>query len=88
MTVCHSHTRDLPGVVRQAGIVIAAIRKIEMVRGSWIKPGAAVIEVGINSVPDATKKSGHRLVDDICFDDVKEVAGWLTPVLGGVGLMC
>lgn len=87
VTVCHSRTRDLPAVVRQADIVIAAIGRTEMVRGDWIKPGAAVIDVGINSVPDATRKSGHRLVGDVCFDEVNEVAGWLTPVPGGVGPM-
>jgi 5,10-methylene-tetrahydrofolate dehydrogenase/methenyl tetrahydrofolate cyclohydrolase len=58
-----------------------------MVRGDWIKPGAAVIDVGINSVPDATKKSGHRLVGDVKFDEAREVAGWITPVPGGVGPM-
>ena len=87
VTVCHSRTRDLPGVVRQADILIAAIGKTEMVRGDWIKPGAAVIDVGINSVPDATKKSGHRLVGDVKFDEAMEVAGFITPVPGGVGPM-
>jgi 5,10-methylene-tetrahydrofolate dehydrogenase/methenyl tetrahydrofolate cyclohydrolase len=87
VTVCHSRTRDLPAVCRQADILIAAIGKTEMVRGDWIKPGAAVIDVGINSVPDATKKSGHRLVGDVKFDEAKEVAGWITPVPGGVGPM-
>ncbi len=87
VTVCHSRTRDLPGVVRQADILIAAIGKAEFVRGDWIKPGAAVIDVGINSKPDATKKSGYRLVGDVNFDEAKEVAGWLTPVPGGVGPM-
>ncbi|HSL29872.1 MAG TPA: bifunctional methylenetetrahydrofolate dehydrogenase/methenyltetrahydrofolate cyclohydrolase FolD [Anaerolineales bacterium] len=87
VTVCHSRTKDLPGVVRQADIVIAAIGKTEMVRGDWIKPGAAVIDVGINSVPDATRKSGHRLVGDVCFEEAKEVAGYITPVPGGVGPM-
>jgi len=87
VTVCHSRTRDLPAVVRQADILIAAIGKVEMVRGDWIKPGAAVIDVGINSVPDATKKSGHRLVGDVNFAEAKEVAGWITPVPGGVGPM-
>jgi methylenetetrahydrofolate dehydrogenase (NADP+) / methenyltetrahydrofolate cyclohydrolase len=87
VTVCHSRTRDLPGVCRQADILIAAIGKTEMVRGDWIKPGAAVIDVGINSVPDATKKSGHRLVGDVNFAEAKEVAGWITPVPGGVGPM-
>ena len=87
VTVCHSRTRDLPGVVRQADILIAAIGRTEMVRGDWIKPGAAIIDVGINSVPDATKKSGHRLVGDVKFDEAREVAGFITPVPGGVGPM-
>jgi len=87
VTVCHSRTRDLPNVVRQADILIAAIGKAEMVRGGWVKPGAAVIDVGINSKPDATKKSGYRLVGDVCFDEAKEVAGFITPVPGGVGPM-
>ena len=87
VTVCHSRTRDLPGTVRQADILIAAIGKTEMVRGDWIKPGAAIIDVGINSVPDATKRSGHRLVGDVNFKEAKEVAGCITPVPGGVGPM-
>jgi 5,10-methylene-tetrahydrofolate dehydrogenase/methenyl tetrahydrofolate cyclohydrolase len=87
VTVCHSRTKDLPNVVRQADILIAAIGKTQMVRGDWIKPGAAVIDVGINSIPDATKKSGHRLVGDVCFEEAKEVAGYITPVPGGVGPM-
>ena len=87
VTVCHSRTRDLPAVVRQADILIAAIGRTEMVRGDWIKPGAAIIDVGINSVPDATKKSGHRLVGDVNFSEAQEVAGWITPVPGGVGPM-
>lgn len=87
VTVCHSRTRDLPAVVRQADIVIAAIGKTEMVRGDWIKPGAAVIDVGINAVADPSRKSGRRLVGDVCFDEAKEVAGWITPVPGGVGPM-
>lgn len=87
VTVCHSRTRDIAGVVRQADILIAAIGKMEFVRGNWIKPGAAVIDVGINSKPDATKKSGHRLVGDVNFEEAKEVAGFITPVPGGVGPM-
>jgi 5,10-methylene-tetrahydrofolate dehydrogenase/methenyl tetrahydrofolate cyclohydrolase len=87
VTVCHSRTRDLPSVVRQADILIAAIGRTEMVRGDWIKPGAAVIDVGINEKPDPTKKSGRRLVGDVNFDEVKEVAGFITPVPGGVGPM-
>jgi 5,10-methylene-tetrahydrofolate dehydrogenase/methenyl tetrahydrofolate cyclohydrolase len=87
VTVCHSCTRDLPAVVRQADILIAAIGRTEMVRGDWIKPGAAIIDVGINSIPDVTKKSGHRLVGDVKFDEAREVAGFITPVPGGVGPM-
>ena len=87
VTVCHSRTRDLPGVVRQADILIAAIGRMEMVRGDWIKPGAAVIDVGINEKPDPTKKSGRRLVGDVNFEEAKEVAGCITPVPGGVGPM-
>lgn len=87
VTVCHSRTRDLPSVVRQADILIAAIGRAEMVRGDWIKPGAAVIDVGINAIPDATKKSGRRLVGDVNFEEAKEVADYITPVPGGVGPM-
>jgi methylenetetrahydrofolate dehydrogenase (NADP+)/methenyltetrahydrofolate cyclohydrolase len=87
VTICHSRTKDLPSVIRQADILIAAIGKTEMVRGDWIKPGAAVIDVGINSKPDASKKSGYRLVGDVNFEEAKEVAGFITPVPGGVGPM-
>jgi 5,10-methylene-tetrahydrofolate dehydrogenase/methenyl tetrahydrofolate cyclohydrolase len=87
VTVCHSRTKDIADVVRQADILIAAIGKMEFVRGNWIKPGAAVIDVGMNSKPDATKKSGHRLVGDVNFEEAKEVAGFITPVPGGVGPM-
>ncbi|MCC6299778.1 MAG: bifunctional methylenetetrahydrofolate dehydrogenase/methenyltetrahydrofolate cyclohydrolase FolD [Anaerolineales bacterium] len=87
VTVCHRHTKDLPAIVRGADILIVAIGKAEFVRGDWIKPGAAVIDVGINSKPDATKKSGYRLVGDVNFEEAKEVAGFITPVPGGVGPM-
>jgi methylenetetrahydrofolate dehydrogenase (NADP+)/methenyltetrahydrofolate cyclohydrolase len=87
VTVCHSRTKDIPSVVRQADILIAAIGKMEFVRGDWIKPGAAVIDVGINSKPDPTKKSGHRLVGDVNFEEAKDVAGFITPVPRGVGPM-
>lgn len=87
VTVCHSRTKDLASVVRGADILIAAIGKTEFVRGDWIKPGAAVIDVGINSKPDSTKKSGYRLVGDVNFEEAKEVAGFITPVPGGVGPM-
>jgi 5,10-methylene-tetrahydrofolate dehydrogenase/methenyl tetrahydrofolate cyclohydrolase len=87
VTVVHSKTKDIPNTVRQADILIAAIGKTEFVRGDWIKPGAAVIDVGINAVPDSTKKSGQRLVGDVNFNEAKEVAGYITPVPGGVGPM-
>jgi 5,10-methylene-tetrahydrofolate dehydrogenase/methenyl tetrahydrofolate cyclohydrolase len=87
VTVCHSRTRDLPAVVRTADILIAAVGRPEMVRGDWIKPGAYVIDVGVNRVDDASKKSGYRLVGDVAYDEVKEVAAAATPVPGGVGPM-
>jgi len=87
VTICHSKTKNLPDVVRRADIVVAAIGRPEFVRGDWIKPGAAVIDVGINRIPDATKKSGSRLVGDVNFAEAVEVAGYITPVPGGVGLM-
>jgi len=87
VTVCHSRTKNIAEVVRQADILIAAIGKTEFVQGDWIKPGAAVIDVGMNDKPDATKKRGYRLVGDVNFDEAKEVAGFITPVPGGVGPM-
>lgn len=87
ITICHSRTRDLPGVTRNADILVAAIGKPRFVQGDWVKPGATVIDVGINEIPDATKKSGKRLVGDVDFESVKEVAGAITPVPGGVGPM-
>ena len=87
VTICHSRTRDLPGVVRQADILIAAIGRAEMVRGDWVKPGAAVIDVGINRIDDPTHPKGSRLVGDVCYEEAKEVAGAITPVPGGVGPM-
>ena len=87
VTICHSRTKDLPSVVRQADVLIAAIGKAEMVRGDWVKPGAAVIDVGINRIEDLSAPKGSRLVGDVCFEEVKDVAGWLTPVPGGVGPM-
>ncbi|MBN1219977.1 MAG: bifunctional methylenetetrahydrofolate dehydrogenase/methenyltetrahydrofolate cyclohydrolase FolD [Anaerolineae bacterium] len=87
LTICHSRTRDLPQVVRQADILIAAVGRAEMVRGDWIKPGAAIIDVGINAVDDPTNERGYRLVGDVAFDEAKEIAGAITPVPGGVGPM-
>ncbi len=87
VTICHSRTRDLPETVRRADIVVAAIGRPEMIRGDWIKPGATVIDVGINRVDDPTAKRGYRLVGDVAFDEAMEVAGAITPVPGGVGPM-
>ena len=87
VTICHSRTKDLPGVVREADVLIAAVGRPEMVRGDWVKPGAIVIDVGINRVDDASQPKGYRLVGDVAYDEVKEVAGALTPVPGGVGPM-
>ncbi len=99
VTVAHSRTRDLPAVVRRADIVVAAVGRAEMVRGDWLKPGAAVIDVGINRVPagppvarDGADAAGAepgktRLVGDVAFDEAAAVAGAITPVPGGVGPM-
>lgn len=87
VTICHSRTKDLPATVREADVLIAAVGRPEMVRGDWVKPGAVVIDVGINRVDDPTRKKGYRLVGDVCYDEVKEVAGAITPVPGGVGPM-
>ncbi len=98
VTVVHSKTKDTPAVLRDADIVIAAIGRAEMVRGDWIKPGAAVIDVGINGIPklnpdgspvisQKTGKPMQKLVGDVNFEEAKEVAGFITPVPGGVGPM-
>ncbi|MCB8922863.1 MAG: bifunctional methylenetetrahydrofolate dehydrogenase/methenyltetrahydrofolate cyclohydrolase FolD [Ardenticatenaceae bacterium] len=87
VTICHSRTKDLPGMLRQADVVIAAVGRTEMVTGDMLKPGAAVIDVGINQKEDATRKRGYRLVGDVDFESAKEVAGAITPVPGGVGPM-
>jgi len=87
LTVCHSRTRNLPDVVREADILIAAVGRPQMVKGDWIKPGAVVIDVGVNAIDDPSAKKGYRLVGDVDFDSAKEVAGMITPVPGGVGPM-
>ena len=87
VTICHSRTRDLPSVVRQADVLVAAIGQPEFVKQEWVKPGAIVIDVGINQKEDASTKKGYRLVGDVAFDEVAEVAGAITPVPGGVGPM-
>ncbi|CAD6272886.1 unnamed protein product [Miscanthus lutarioriparius] len=87
VSIVHSRTPDPESIVREADIVIAAAGQAMMIKGDWIKPGAAVIDVGTNSVDDPTRKSGYRLVGDVDFAAVSKVAGYLTPVPGGVGPM-
>jgi methylenetetrahydrofolate dehydrogenase (NADP+)/methenyltetrahydrofolate cyclohydrolase len=88
VTVAHSRTVDLPGIVRQADIVVAAVGRPRMIKGEWIKPGAAVIDVGINRIPAPERGEGKvRLVGDVDYASALTVAGWITPVPGGVGPM-
>jgi methylenetetrahydrofolate dehydrogenase (NADP+)/methenyltetrahydrofolate cyclohydrolase len=87
VTICHSRTQDLAAHTRRADILIAAIGKPEMVTADMVKPGAVVIDVGINRVDDPTAKKGYRIVGDVKFDEVSEVASKITPVPGGVGPM-
>jgi len=87
VTICHSRSQDLPAICRRADILVAAVGRAEMVKGDWIKPGAVVIDVGINRVEDETAPRGYRLVGDVDFAQVREVAGAITPVPGGVGPM-
>ncbi|NBD31138.1 MAG: bifunctional methylenetetrahydrofolate dehydrogenase/methenyltetrahydrofolate cyclohydrolase FolD, partial [Alphaproteobacteria bacterium] len=87
VTIAHSRTKDLPGVVRSADIVVAAVGRPEMVPGDWIKPGATVIDVGINRLPPEEEGGKGRLVGDCQYDSCAEVAGAITPVPGGVGPM-
>jgi methylenetetrahydrofolate dehydrogenase (NADP+) / methenyltetrahydrofolate cyclohydrolase len=85
--VCHSRSQDLGDIIRRADILIAAIGQPRFVQGDWIKPGAVVIDVGVNRVPDPSAPKGSRLVGDVDFDAALEVAGAITPVPGGVGPM-
>lgn len=91
VTIAHSRTRDLPAVCREADILVAAVGRPRMIRGDWIKPGAVVIDVGINRVPfdDPIKAAAGRtkVVGDVHFKEASQVASWITPVPGGVGLM-
>lgn len=87
VTICHSRTRNLPEVCREADVLIAAVGRPEMVRKDWVKPGAVVIDVGVNRVDDPSLERGYRLVGDVAYDEVKEVASAITPVPGGVGPM-
>ncbi|MDR3372171.1 MAG: bifunctional methylenetetrahydrofolate dehydrogenase/methenyltetrahydrofolate cyclohydrolase FolD [Ancalomicrobiaceae bacterium] len=88
VTIAHSKTRDLAAVCRRADILVAAVGRPEMIRGDWVKPGATVIDVGINRIPAPERGEGKtRLVGDVAFAEAKEVAGHITPVPGGVGPM-
>ncbi|HOO56776.1 MAG TPA: bifunctional methylenetetrahydrofolate dehydrogenase/methenyltetrahydrofolate cyclohydrolase FolD [bacterium] len=87
VTMCHSRTSDLPGIVRTADVVVAAIGRPEFIKGDWIKKGAAVIDVGMNRIEDPTTEKGTRLVGDVEFAAAGENAAHITPVPGGVGVM-
>lgn len=87
VTIVHSRTKNIPEVLREADIIIAAIGQPEFVKKDWVKPGAYIIDVGINQVDDPTSKKGYRLVGDVAYDEVAEVAAAITPVPGGVGPM-
>lgn len=87
VTVCHSRTRNLPDICRQADLLVAAIGQPEFVQGDWLKPGVVVMDVGINAVDDDSKKAGYRLVGDVHFASALEKASRITPVPGGVGPM-
>lgn len=87
VTVCHSRTKNIESAIRNADIIVAAIGKANFVKGSWVKPGCVIIDVGINAVDDASKKAGYRLVGDVDYDECKKVASQITPVPGGVGPM-
>ncbi|KAM3378719.1 bifunctional protein FolD 4, chloroplastic [Capsicum galapagoense] len=87
VSIVHSRTRNPEEITRQADIIISAVGQPNMVRGSWIKPGAVIIDVGINPVEDATNPRGYRLVGDVCYEEACKVASAITPVPGGVGPM-
>jgi methylenetetrahydrofolate dehydrogenase (NADP+)/methenyltetrahydrofolate cyclohydrolase len=87
VTIAHSRSKDLPAICRRADIVVAAVGRPDMVKADWIKPGAVVIDVGINRVDDASKKSGYRLTGDVDYADVAHKCSAITPVPGGVGPM-
>src|SRR5690606_37225109 len=88
VTVAHSRSRDLPGLARQADIIVAAVGRPEMVRGDWVKPGAVIIDVGMNRIPAPERGQGKtRLVGDVAYAEAAAVASAITPVPGGVGPM-
>jgi methylenetetrahydrofolate dehydrogenase (NADP+)/methenyltetrahydrofolate cyclohydrolase len=91
VTIAHSKTRDLPGACREAEILVAAIGRPRFIQGDWVRPGAAVIDVGVNRVPfdDPVQAAAGKtkVVGDVAFKAASKLAGWITPVPGGVGLM-
>lgn len=87
VTLCHTGTKNIEEITRQADILVAAAGRPHTVTKDMVKPGAVVIDVGVNRIPDSTKKSGFRLIGDCDFEDLKDVAGFITPVPGGVGPM-
>lgn len=87
VTIAHSRTRDLAEVCRRADILVAAVGRAEMVRGDWVKPGACVIDVGINRVDDESLPKGYRLTGDVAYEEAAAIAASITPVPGGVGPM-
>lgn len=87
VTVAHSKTQDLPGLIGKSDIVVAAIGKAGFVKGEWLREGAIVLDVGINSIDDPESKRGYRLVGDVDFESAQKKASWITPVPGGVGPM-
>lgn len=87
VTICHTGTKNIAEITKQADIIIAAAGKPHTLTKDMVKPGAVIIDVGVNRIPDATKKSGFRLIGDCDFDDLKETASFITPVPGGVGPM-
>jgi methylenetetrahydrofolate dehydrogenase (NADP+)/methenyltetrahydrofolate cyclohydrolase len=87
VTIAHSRSRDLPAICRRADILVAAVGRPEMVKADWVKPGAVVIDIGINRVEDSSKKSGFRLTGDVAYEEVAPLCSAITPVPGGVGPM-
>ena len=87
VTIAHSRTHDLPAMCRSADVLVAAVGRAEMIKGEWVKPGAIVIDVGINRLPPATEGAKGKIVGDVDFESAKDVAGFITPVPGGVGPM-
>jgi methylenetetrahydrofolate dehydrogenase (NADP+) / methenyltetrahydrofolate cyclohydrolase len=87
VTLCHSRTKDLSMYTKQADIIISACGKVNLITADMVKEGVIIVDIGINSVPDATRKRGYRLVGDVDFENVKEKASFITPVPGGVGPM-